>query len=150
MEHLPYNDDDIHDKIVQKHPIDKVTGGGERPLAEKLPDNIEVKAPWSRTLTLSGAFELHRQALEGKLKGRETELTEDIINAKCSYQDGFHTEVMQDGRVAFFPNSTQVTPLFLACEFKVWKSALLLLNAGADPNKARKNGTEGNQSSQYC
>ena len=96
---------------------------------------------------VTGAIELHRLAVLDfdELERRKDEITENIVNAKCSYQDGFHTEVMQDGRVAFFPYSTQVTPLFLACEFKVWKSALLLLNAGADPNKARKNGN-----GQYC
>ena len=36
-------------------------------------------------------------------------------------------------------HSFQVTPLFLACEYKVWNSALLLLDAGADPNKAINN-----------
>ena len=36
------------------------------------------------------------------------------------------------------PFSPQVTPLFLACIFKAWNSALLLLSKGADPNKAAR------------
>ena len=32
----------------------------------------------------------------------------------------------------------QVTPLFLACYFQAWDSALLLLSRGADPHKAAR------------
>ena len=52
--------------------------------------------------------------------------------------------------MAYFHHSFQVTPLFLACEYKVWNSALLLLDAGADPNKARRNKQRNNANGQMC
>ena len=71
--------------MMQKHLIGKVAEGGRRFLAEKLPDNSVVfETPDGFIFRLSGAFELHSLALENKLKGREEELTEDIINATCT------------------------------------------------------------------
>ena len=86
----------------QKHLTDKVAGGGGRPLAEKLPDNFGFKAPDGFTYKLpdgfpyrlSGALEVHRLAVENKLKGREAELTEEIINATCT-NDGYYKEVSE-------------------------------------------------------
>ena len=43
---------------------------------------------------MSGALEVHRLALEDKLKGREAELTEEIINAICT--DGDFNEVSEN------------------------------------------------------
>merc|ERR1719228_1599061 len=65
------------------------------------------------------ALELHRLALQDKLKGREAELTEDIINATCTV-NGCYKEV---------------TPLWIACWFESWELAVLLLSRGADPNR---------------
>ena len=43
---------------------------------------------------VSGALEVHLLALEDKLKGREAELTEEIINATCT--DGDFNEVSEN------------------------------------------------------
>ena len=77
--------------MMQKHPIDKVAGGGGRFLAEKLPDNCVVELQDGFTYMLSGALEVHRLAAQDKLKGREEELTEEIINATCTFTiNGFN------------------------------------------------------------
>ena len=99
--------------MVQKHHIEEVAGGRERTLAEKLPDNFEVKTQtqtWCKEapvktpgVRLTGAMEIHRLAVENKLnlslKGREAELTVDIINATCT-TDGWtnYKEVIQSPR----------------------------------------------------
>ena len=44
--------------------------------------------------TVSGALEVHLLALEDKLKGREADLTEEIINATCT--DGDFNEVSEN------------------------------------------------------
>ena len=83
--------------MMQKHPIDKVAGGGGRFLAEKLPDNCVVELQDGFTYMLSGALEVHRLAAQDKLKGREEELTEDIINATCTIIgfNGYYKEVSE-------------------------------------------------------
>ena len=70
--------------MMQKHLTDKVAGGGGRFLAEKLPDNLVFKLQDGFTYMLSGALEVHNLAWVDKLKGREEELTEEIINATCT------------------------------------------------------------------
>ena len=70
--------------MMQKHLIDKVAGGGRRFLAEKLPEKFGVETPEGFFIRLSGALEVHSLAVENKLKGKEEELTEDIINATCT------------------------------------------------------------------
>ena len=52
-----------------------------------------------------------------------------------------HVQLVDTKRWGRLPSQTppQVTPLYLACWFQVWDSALLLLSRGADPNKAAKN-----------
>ena len=45
---------------------------------------------------------------------------------------------MQRGESAAPSPFPQVTPLYLACVFQFWDSALLLLSKGADPNKAAR------------
>ena len=133
-------------------------------MSEKLPDKSKLEVMFKKgkkgketvtTIThlVTGAIELHRLAVLDfeELQKRKDEITEDIVNATCSYDDGFHTEVMKDeGSVAYFFYSFQVTPLFLACEYKVWNSALLLLNMGADPNMARRNKQRNNAHGQMC
>ena len=117
--------------MMQKHLNDKDAGGGGRFLAEKLPDNLEFKLQ-DYFIRLSGALELHRLALQDKLKGREAELTEDIINATCTV-NGCYKEVSESPRSLLF-SPPQVTPLWIACWFESWESAVLLLSRGADPN----------------
>lgn len=92
---------------------------GDRPLTKKLTDFV-LTGPMV-VWTVSGALEVHLLALEDKLKGREAELTEEIVNATCT--DGDFNEA---------------TPLYLACWSKSWESALLLLIKGADPNWSMK------------
>ena len=70
--------------MMQKHLNDKVAGGERRFLAEKLPDNFGFKLQDGVIFRLSGALEVHRLAVQNKLKGREEELTEEIINATCT------------------------------------------------------------------
>ena len=118
--------------MMQKHLIGKVAEGGRRFLAEKLPDNLEFKLQ-DYFIRLSGALELHRLALQDKLKGREAELTEDIINATCTV-NGCYKEVSESPRSLLF-SPPQVTPLWIACWFESWELAVLLLSRGADPNR---------------
>ena len=82
--------------MMQKHLTDKVAGGGRRFLAEKLPDSFEFKLQ-EGFFRLSGALEVHSLAVQDKLKGREEELTEDIINATCTINgdDGYFKEVSE-------------------------------------------------------
>ena len=76
-----------------KQPASDVTGGGVRPLGEKLPDNFKVKAPGGSTrgttYKLTGAIELHRLALEdfAQLERRAEQINEVIINTTCSIND---------------------------------------------------------------
>ena len=76
-----------------KQPASDVTGGGVRPLGEKLPDNFKVKAPGGSTrgttYNLTGAIELHRLALEdfAQLERRAEQINEVIINTTCSIND---------------------------------------------------------------
>ena len=121
------NDGDFRNKMVQKHHIEEVAGGRERTLAEKLPDNFEVKTPtqtWCKEapvktpgVRLTGAMEIHRLAVENKLnlslKGREAELTVDIINATCT-TDGWtnYKEVIQSPRsLSLQPPPPQATAI---------------------------------------
>ena len=97
--------------MVHKHHIEEVAGGRERTLSEKLPDNFEVKTQTQTKrapiitpgVHLTGAMEIHRLTVENKLnlslKGREAELTVDIINATCT-TDGWtnYKEVIQSPR----------------------------------------------------
>ena len=80
--------------MMQKHLNDKVAGGGRRFLAEKLPDNLEFKLQDGVIFRLAGALEVHSLAVQDKLKGREAELTEEIINATCT-NDGYYKEVSE-------------------------------------------------------
>ena len=77
--------------MVENDPIGKVAGAGDRPLTKKLTDFVLIgpMVVW----TVSGALEVHLLALEDKLKGREAELTEEIINATCT--DGDFNEVSE-------------------------------------------------------
>ena len=88
---FPYNDDDIHDAMVENDPIGKVARAGDRPLTKKLRDFV-LTGPMV-VWTVSGALEVHLLAVEDKLKGREAELTEEIINATC--KDGDVNEVSE-------------------------------------------------------
>ena len=119
--------------MMQKHLIGKVAEGGRRFLAEKLPDNSVVfETPDGFIFRLSGAFELHSLALENKLKGREEELTEEIINATCTINgdgDNKDKEVSESPRSLSSPGHATV-PRLLARVLSV----LLLLSRGADPN----------------
>ena len=83
--------------MMQKHLNDKVAGGGRRFLAEKLTDNFGFKLQDGVIFRLSGALEVHRLAVQNKLKGREVELTEEIINATCTINgdDGYFKEVSE-------------------------------------------------------
>ena len=82
--------------MMQKHLTDKVAGGGRRFLAEKLPDSFEFKLQ-EGFFRLSGALEVHSLAVQDKLKGREEELTEEIINATCTINgfNGYYKEVSE-------------------------------------------------------
>ena len=117
--------------MMQKHLIDKVAGGGRRFLAEKLPEKFGVETPEGFFIRLSGALELHSLAVENKLKGREEELTEDIINATCTINgfNGSFKEVSESPRSLSSPGHATV-PRLLARVLSV----LLLLSRGADPN----------------
>ena len=117
--------------MMQKHLNGKVAGGGGRFLAEKLPDCFVFKLQEGLAYMLSGALEVHLLALENKLKGREEELTEDIINATCTI-NGSYKEVSESSPLLSPP---QATPLWIACHFESWESAVLLLSRGADPNR---------------
>ena len=57
----------------------------DRPLTKKLRDFV-LTGPMV-VWTVSGALEVHSLALEDKLKGREAELTEEIIDATCTDED---------------------------------------------------------------
>ena len=135
------------DNTVEQ-PADKVLGG-ERPLGEKLPDGIEVEDHEGFTWNLTGAIELHRLVLKNdydQLKKRKDEITNRIIDSKCSADVGPRLKKMKKRleEVSQQPSPPpQVTPLFLACNVgnpKVGadKAALLLLSKGADPNLAAK------------
>ena len=102
--------------MMQKHLIGKVAEGGRRFLAEKLPDNSVVfETPDGFIFRLSGAFELHSLALENKLKGREEELTEEIINATCTINEynGSFKEVSESPRSLSSPGNATVPRLQL-------------------------------------
>ena len=101
-----------------------------RPLCENLPDKTNLTVTYKKgkkgkeTVTsiishlVTGAIELHRLAVLDfdELERRKDEITEDIVNATCSYDDG-HTEVMKSGwptfiipfrsRHCFLPASTK-------------------------------------------
>ena len=87
----PYNDGDIYDEVVENDPIGKVARAGDRPLTKKLRDFVLIGCEGG---LVSGALEVHLLALQDKLKGREAELTEEIINATCS--DGDFNEVSEN------------------------------------------------------
>ena len=139
-----------------EQPADKVLGGGgERPLGEKLPDGIEVKDHEGFIWNLTGAIELHRLVLKNdydQLKKRKDEITNRIIDSKCSADVGHRLKKIRKKKleeVSQPPSPPpQVTPLFVACNVgnpKVGadKAALLLLSKGADPNKAAKQTRQG-------
>ena len=99
---------------MQKHLNDKVAEGGRRFLAEKLPDNFGVfETPEGFIFRLSGALEVHRLALGNKLKGREEELTEEIINATCTIKgfNGSFKEVSESPRSLSSPGHATVPRL---------------------------------------
>ena len=99
--------------MMQKHLTDKVAGGGGRFLAEKLPDNFVFKTLEGFTHMLSGALEVHNLAVQDKLKGREEELTEEIINATCTidgYPESFK-EVSESPRSQSSPGHATVDRL---------------------------------------
>ena len=97
---------------MQKHLTDKVAGGGRRFLAEKLPDSFEFKLQ-EGFFRLSGALEVHSLAVQDKLKGREEELTEDIINATCTIIgfNGYYKEVSESPRSLSSPGNATVDRL---------------------------------------
>ena len=99
--------------MMQKHLTDKVAEGGGQFLAEKLPDLFVFKSPKGFTYTLSGALEVHRLAVKDKLKGREEELTEDIINATCTIIgfNGYYKEVSESPRSLSSPGNATVDRL---------------------------------------
>ena len=122
--------------MMQKHLTDKVAGGGRRFLAEKLPDNFGVfETPDGFTYMLSGALEVHRLAVQDKLKGREEELTEEIINATCTIDEfyGCYKEVSESPRSlsSLLPDHATVPR-----KAQADKAALLLLSKVADPKCA--------------
>ena len=104
---FPYNDDDIHDEMVENDPIGKVAG--DRPLTKKLTDFVLIgpMVVW----TVSGALEVHSLALKDKLKGREAELTEEIINATCT--DGDFNEVSEYPSSLSSPSGHPIVPRLL-------------------------------------
>ena len=57
-------------------------------------------------------MEVHRLAVENKLKGREAELTEEIINATCT-NDGYYKEVSESPRSLSSPGNAIVPRLLL-------------------------------------
>ena len=92
----------------------EVAGGSGGLLSEKLPDKSKLEVMFKKgkkgketvtTIThfVTGAIELHRLAVLDfeELQKRKDEITEDIVNATCSYDDGFHTEVMMGGLPTF-------------------------------------------------
>ena len=98
--------------MMQKHLIDKVAGGGRRFLAEKLPEKFGVETPEGFFIRLSGALEVHSLAVQDKLKGREEELTEEIINATCTINgDGDIKEVSESPRSLSSPGHATVPRL---------------------------------------
>ena len=99
---------------MQKHLTDKVAGGGRRFLAEKLPDSFEFKLQ-DGFFRLSGALEVHSLAVENKLKGKEEELTEDIINATCTINgfNGSFKEVSESPCSLSSPGHATVARLLL-------------------------------------
>ena len=99
--------------MMQKHLTDKVAGGGRRFLAEKLPDNFRVFETPRGFTRLSGALEVHRLTVQDKLKGREEELTEDIINATCTIIgfNGYYKEVSESPRSLSSPGNATVDRL---------------------------------------
>ena len=56
-------------------------------------------------------MELHRLAVENKLKGREAEITEEIINATCTLDDGSYKEVSESPHSLSSPGNTTVPRL---------------------------------------
>ena len=64
---------------------------------------------------MSGALELHRLVAENKLKGREAELTEEIINATCTVDGGHYNykEVSESPRSLSSPGNATVPRLRL-------------------------------------
>ena len=98
--------------MMQKHLNGKVAGGGGRFLAEKLPDCFVFKLQEGLAYMLSGALEVHLLALENKLKGREEELTEDIINATCTIH-GCYKEVSESPCSLSSPGHATVARLLL-------------------------------------
>ena len=83
-------------------------------MSEKLPDKSKLEVMFRKgkkgketvtTIThlVTGAIELHRLAVLDfeELQKRKDEITEDIVNATCSYDDGFHTEVIKSGWPTF-------------------------------------------------
>ena len=98
--------------MMQKHLTDKVAGGGRRFLAEKLPDSFEFKLQ-EGFFRLSGALEVHSLAVQDQLKGREEELTEDIINATCTIIgfNGYYKEVSESPRSLSSPGNATVDRL---------------------------------------
>ena len=107
----------------------EVAGGSGGALSEKLPHKSKLEVIFKKgkkgketvtTIThlVTGAIELHRLAVLDfeELQKRKDEITEDIVNATCSYDDG-HTEVMKSGwptfitpfrsRHCFLPASTK-------------------------------------------
>ena len=95
--------------MMQKHLTDKVAEGGGQFLAEKLPDSFVCKTLKGFTCMLSGALEVHRLAVKDKLKGREEDLTEDIINATCTF--GYFKEVSESPRSLSSPGHATVARL---------------------------------------
>ena len=67
-----------------------------------------------------------------QLERRSEEISGPIANATCSA----HVH----GLPYYFH---EITPLWLACYFNVWDSALLLLRRGSDPNKAVSRNPDG-------
>ena len=100
--------------MVQKHLVDKVLGRGDWAFAENLPNNIILKTLSRGTFKLSRALDIHcgGQTQGDKLKGREAELIEDVINA-ASNVDGVYKEVRESPRTLSSPGNTTVPCLLL-------------------------------------